>query len=154
MANKTIRIEIQNEINFDRYNRVFSKNDEKARIITGLQLLNNTINGSPAESTVPPILTGLLRGSGSVFLGSKVVGFAPKVKGQGNPATQHSEKKGVVTVGFNTAYAHRMHEYPFRPGPISEQSGDVGHGFLIKHLVNDKDELMELYSSYIRKNTK
>jgi hypothetical protein len=151
---KMLRIEIDNDIDFDRYDKMFTENDKKARIKTGLQLMNNAINGSPAESVVIPILEGTLRGSGSVFLGSTVVGFSPKVRGKGDPADQHREKEGVVTVGFNTAYARRLHEYPFKPGPVSQQSGDVGHKYLTKHLIADKKELMMLYSDFIRKNTK
>jgi hypothetical protein len=154
MPKQMLKIVIDNDIDFDRYDRIFKEEDENARIEVGLQLMNNAINGSPAESTVIPVLTGLLRGSGSVFLGSKVVGYSPKVKGKGTPATQHKAKKGVITVGFNTAYAKRLHEYPFKPGPVSQQSGDVGHKYLEKHLRSDKKELMTLYSDLIRKNVK
>jgi len=39
--------------------------DQKARIKVGLQLLNITINGSGKESVIPPIMRGILRGSGA-----------------------------------------------------------------------------------------
>ena len=41
--------------------------NRKAMAAVGLQLINNIANGSKGNPIVPPILTGLLRGSGSVF---------------------------------------------------------------------------------------
>jgi len=148
-----MKLEVTEDFRFDEYDRLFRSNDMKARGMVGLQLLNNIINGSPGESVVAPILTGLLRGSGSVFVGSKVIGFSPRINNEGNPATVIREDPGVVTVAFNTGYAAKLHEYPFRPGPISQQSGNVGYKFIIKHVSADRNELMDLYATFIRKNT-
>jgi hypothetical protein len=122
----------------------------------GLQLLNFVVNGSPKNTIVPPLDTGLLRGSGSVFIGSTFLGFSPKVNGEGTPNTSHSEKEGVITVGFNTSYAARQHENlspagDFYPGKKSIISGDVAGKFLESHLKTDGQELMRLYARLIKK---
>lgn len=121
----------------------------------GLQLINNVVNGSPAEPVVPPVLTGLLRSSGSVFVGNKLIGTTP---GQGTPSLTNSAPKNVVTVGFNTDYAAKMHEKlapagPLQPGPFSTQSGDVGGKFIEKHLAADADEIFGLYAKVFKKES-
>jgi hypothetical protein len=151
MAKKTVSWRIDNKLNFKAVDREYRKTDELARIKVGLQLLNWIVNGSPQESTVPPVLTGVLRGSGSVFYGSKLTGTTPPYNGKGRPNRSHSGKKGVITVGFDTAYAHRLHETTWEPGPVSKQSGDTGNKFIEKHLQADKAELLRLYSILMKK---
>jgi hypothetical protein len=148
-----IRFEVINDLKFDEYFKLFRKIDILARQKVGIQLINNVANGSPKESSVPPILFGLLRGSGSVFLGSKFVYETPKVDGQGNPNKSHSEKDGVVTIGFDTAYAARMHETDWEPGPKSKHSGNVSNKFVEKHLRADKEELLRFYALLVKKGT-
>lgn len=130
--------------------------DKKARTVMGLQLINFIINGSSAEGVVPPILHGILRASGSVFVGSEFVGgnnLWPVNDGTATPNTSYSAAEGVVTVGFNTAYATRMHETDWKPGTRSEQSGDTGNKFVEKHLKADGKVLMGLYSDIIKKES-
>jgi hypothetical protein len=127
------------------------KIEREGMIAVGLQLINNIVNGSPAEPVVPPILTGLLRGSGSVFFESELVSTLPPVNGQGDPATSYTGESNTVTVGFNTAYAKKLHEKPFNPGPVSQQSGNVGHKFVEKHLKKDGKELFKLYAAISKK---
>ena len=136
---------------------------EKGLFALGLQLLNNTVNGSPQEPSRPPILTGRLRGSGSVFLGNKKIGdslFAGA--GQGTPSTSSGESnKNTVTIGFNTEYAARMHEHldPYgTPDPkigktfkAHRDAADVTGKFLERHLKADKEELFSLYILTYRK---
>lgn len=125
---------------------------KKAARVAGLQLINNIVNGSPKEPVVPPILTGRLRASGSVFVGSKLEDTTedrPVTEGSSTPATSHSDSDNIVTVGFNTPYAARWHEEVFNPGPFSEQSGDVGNKYIEKHLRSDGPELMALFASVL-----
>jgi hypothetical protein len=122
----------------------------------GLQLLNFIANGSPNNSRVPPIAKGILRGSGSVFIGSELLGVLPKVSGKGTPNRELSEKVGIVTVGYNTAYAARIHENltpagSFKLGLGSQQSGDVGGQFLTSHLESDGKLLMRIYGKLLKK---
>lgn len=125
----------------------------------GLQLLNNVVNGSPQEPTVPPILHGFLRASGSVFFESELLGTASKY-GYSNksadvkPNESYNGKKNEVTIGFNAPYATKMHETSWTPGPTSAQSGDVGNKFLEKHLKKDRKELFQLYADIHKKNWK
>jgi hypothetical protein len=125
----------------------------------GLQLLNFAVNGSPKNTVVPPVDTGLLRGSGSVFIGSMILGTSQMITGfgdKGTPATSHSEKEGIITIGFNTAYATRQHENltpagDYYPGKKSIISGDVQGKFLESHLKTDGQELMRLYARLMKK---
>jgi len=59
----------------------------------------------------------------------------------------------VITVGFNTPYAARMHEVEFQPGPISKQAGNVGTKYIEKHLKADGNELIELGAAIIKKES-
>lgn len=128
----------------------------KAWAAAGLALLNFSANGSPKNPARPPILTGLLRGSGSVFIGSKFLESLPLNEGKGTPNRSHSEKPGVVTVGYNTSYAARMHENltpmgNYNLGPGSQQSGDVKGGWLRSHLSTDGPLLMRLLANRLSK---
>lgn len=134
-----------------KFKKVSADQDFKGKTQMGLALMNAVINGSPKERVVPPIDSGLLRGSGSVFVGGKLVGETPKVKGKGTPAKSYRDKEEVVTVGFNTEYAIYTHEKSFNPGPVSRQSGDVGYKWMEKHLLADKDDLIELYGKLMEK---
>ena len=112
----------------------------------GLQLLNYIVNGSPNEGVTPPILTGTLRGSASVFFENKLVQQGP------NGASSISgNNKNTITVVFNTPYAARMHEERWNPGPISKQAGNVGNKFVSKHVDGDKVDLMKMYAKLIKK---
>jgi hypothetical protein len=122
----------------------------------GLQLLNNTITGSPAAKAIPPKLTGHLRGSGSVFVGNKLVGDTQASESSGTPNKDHSDDPNVITVGFDTPYAAKMHEHigiDYKLGPESEKSGNVEAFFLRKHIEGDKDEIMQLIATFIKQET-
>jgi hypothetical protein len=153
MAN-ALRLDISNELKYDQYFKKWSEEDLKSRAKLGLQLINWVVNGSGNSSRVPPVLTGLLRGSGSAFVGSKYIGATPQFNGEGEPNKSLSEKEGIVTVGFNTPYAHRWHENEFNPGPFSQQSGDVGYKYLEDHLKADKDDLIAFYAKLQKKNVR
>ena len=158
MKNQTGLHIIKNDLN-DRLHvfKIKSKiGFKKAWGAVGLQLLNNTVNGSPAEPVVPPIMHGYLRGSGSVFIGSELLATSDKFgetnhSGDAKPNTSYSGKDMELTIGFNAPYAARMHEGEWKPGPVSQQSGDVGNKFLEKHLKNDRQELMQLYADLVKK---
>jgi len=139
-----------------KYFKNVKKADFKAKAAMGLQLINNIVNGSPGSSIVPPILTGHLRGSGSVFVGNTLVGDTSAEYPAGTPNKSFQAGPEVVTVGFDTPYAAKMHEnigIKYKLGPYSEQSGDVGAFFVRLHLEGDKDEIFQLYASIIKKET-
>lgn len=126
------------------------KVQEEALIKAGLQLINWIVNGSPKESIVPPVLTGALRGSGSVFVGSKFISATPDESGKGTPNNSYSGAPNTITVGFNTAYAAKLHEESFNPGPRSKQSGNVGNKYIRKHLQADRDLLFAFIAKIYR----
>jgi len=125
--------------------------DFKAKAKVGLQLLNWIVNGSSKEPTIPPIKTGILRGSGSAFVGSELVGDSKGLIGRGDPNKSFSGNPNTVTVGFNTSYATRMHEEEWNPGPVSRQSGNVGNKFIKKHLAADGKNLTKLYAMFTKR---
>lgn len=125
-----------------------------AKKALGLQLLNNVVNGSPKEPIIPPILTGALQASGSVFVGNKfILDTSSRAVSGGDAPTPNKffrEKNTTVTVGFNRPYAARWHENPFIPGPVSQQAGSVGNKYLEKHLKADGPELYSLYAAKLK----
>ncbi len=131
--------------------------DREAKIKVGLQLINFVINGSSNESVTPPVKWGNLRASGSVFVGSEFVGgnnLYPITKRTGEVAnTSYTASFDEITVGFNAAYANRMHETDWHPGSVSEQSGNTGNKYLEKHLIADKETLVKTYSLILKKGT-
>lgn len=127
--------------------------DLKSRQKVALQLLNWSLEGSANESVVPPILDGILRGSGSVFVGSQLVGDSKDKYPEGTPNASYSAHRDVITIGFNTAYAARMHETDWNPGPVSKQSGDTGKKFIERHLKADGKDLIELYATFFKQET-
>lgn len=135
---------------------------EKGLIAFGLQLINNSVNGSPNESVRAPIRDGRLRGSGTVFVGSKKVGDTTFMGKGGTPATSYTERNpNITTVGFNTEYAANMHENikpygkQFTPGGHGGRSpsyvADVAGKFLERHLKSDRKELTKLFADTYRK---
>ena len=120
------------------------------------QLINFVVNGSPKNNTVPPIKTGLLRGSGSAFVANKFIGALPPVNGKGEPITAYNGKKNVGTVIFNTSYATKLHETTWTPNPESStrEKGVIGNKFLEKHLDTDREFLMKLITETIAKDMK
>ena len=136
--------------------------DIAAKKAVALQLLNNVINGSLGASVVPPIMTGRLRASGSVFVGGNFIkdsGDEPVDGESGTPNKSHSDKVENITIGFNTEYAAKWHEKKFTPGgkkpsKIAKSNpaalANVGNKYLEKHLQADGKELMELYADTVR----
>lgn len=129
--------------------------DFRARQAVGLQLINFVVNGSANETVVPPIKEGVLRGSGSVFVDGVLVGDTKANYPNGKPNRQYRAKAGEVTIGFNTAYAARMHETTWTPGgknPSKQATrnpgilANVGNKFVERHLKADNITLMQLYA--------
>jgi hypothetical protein len=110
----------------------------------GIQFLTWANNGSPKESRKPPIRRGFLRGSSSVFRGSKLVGLSPT--GDNKDAAKNNSEKDEfnLTWVWNSAYATKMHETEYNPGPFSTQDGDAGNKWAEKHLDADREALMKM----------
>lgn len=143
--------------NTKRYFKLTDKATDKALAAGGLQLLNNIVNGSPASPAVPPKLTGHLRGSGSVFVGSKFVGDSSQFETGGTPNKSYSESNDkIITVGFDTPYAAKMNEQigvTLKLGPVSQQSGNVEFHFMQKHITGDSKEILQLIADITKKDT-
>ena len=123
---------------------------KKAMEIAGIQFLTWANNGSSKESRKPPIRRGFLRGSSSAFLGSELIGM---YDGEDNREANksYSDKDFVLTWGWNTEYATRMHETDYMPGPFSKQDGDAGNKWLERHLKSDRELLMAVIAKEFKK---
>jgi hypothetical protein len=139
--------------------------NEKAAKAVAVQLLNFCAVGSPAEPVMPPIETGYLRGSGSVFVNNTFVSATPKVEGKGDPLRSLSflfdKSHTVISIVYNTPYAARWHEtYGWTAGgvkpSIAKQNNpnitkNVGNKWIEKHLNADSKDLMYLYAKRIKR---
>jgi len=140
--------------------RFFKKIDpaarEKASIAWGLQLINNTVLGQGGDDSRPPKKTGRLRGSGTVFVGSKKVGDTTFQGKDGTPAQSYTEQnENITTVGFNTPYAAKMHE-ELQPAGSLQPHADIAASkgkFLENHLKADRKDLLQLYKDIYKKNS-
>jgi hypothetical protein len=119
----------------------------------GIALLGFILNGSSNDPTVPPKKSGMLRGSGSVFVEKELVHTSRGEYPAGTPAQQYNAGKDTVAVGLNTAYAHRLHETKWKPGPGSIQSGNVGNKFIERHLIADRETLLKTYAAEVKRET-
>jgi hypothetical protein len=129
--------------------------DYNAKVKMGLQLLNWSVNGSSNSSKVPPIMTGQLRGSGTVFVGKDNIGDMRHKYREGTPAKTYDNKPNTITIGFNTIYAARLHEEVWVPGgKIPSKAAknnpgitaDVGNKWVEDHLKADSKSLTKMYA--------
>ena len=123
---------------------------------SGLQWLDWMANGSNNTPEAPPIRKGILAGSGSVFYGNKLLGTSQKSGTGGQPNTQHNggKLKGILTFGFNTNYASRMHnDDSLKPGPYSQQAGNrsPGNEWVQRHLKADANDFLKLVAAFLDK---
>lgn len=140
---------------FKNFDVTHNKASDSAAIALGLQLLNFCANGSSNDAVKPPILTGYLRGSGSVFYNGRFLTATPKYKGKGEPLKSISVNapKGqrIVDIVYNTAYALRMHEEYWNPGKASQQDGNTGRKWIERHIKADAPDLIYLYGERYKK---
>jgi len=140
-----------------KYFNIVEKATDRALAAGGLQLLNNIVNGSPAAAAIPPKLTGHLRGSGSVFVGSKFIGDSSMFEAGGKPNKKlYRKDPKEINVGFDTPYAAKMNEeigVTLKLGPVSLQSGNVEAHFMQKHITGDSGEIIRLVADITKKDT-
>jgi hypothetical protein len=138
--------------------------NEKASTKMALQLLTFCNTGSPNDPTVPPIMTGYLRGSGSVFVNSKFISATPQIAG-GNPLKSFTVAPNpyltIISIIYNTEYAGRWHEssgwIPGGKNPSKAAKNNpgitknVGNKWVTKHLIADGKDLLWLYRTLVKK---
>jgi len=118
----------------------------KACKVGVVQFLTWCNTGSKGSSKKPPIRWGVLRGSGSGFVGNElVVIFEIPIKaGRATPAKSHSAKPTTMTWCWNTDYAAKMHEWTGGWGPFTLQDGNAGNQWLAEHLRADAQALYDV----------
>ena len=100
------------------------------------------------ETPTVPIDEGTLRGSGSIFVGNKLIGTSESLsKKSGTPNRDYSfTGNGIVgTVGFNTPYAARWHE---TDANFRETSS--GKWYLIDKMKRFKNDYMKIIADVIK----
>ena len=122
----------------------------------GAQLLNDATQEIPTV----PLLTGYLRGSGSVFVNGKIIATSPQGGAGGSPATsdEYAEREGqiICRVGFNTVYAAVMHEGRWRTGPLAgveiKNYREPGSGkyYLLTPLQEHREEYIQTAVDYAK----
>lgn len=125
---------------------LFAKALEKPAI----QMLTWMNTGSPRESRTPPIRTGVLRGSGTAFVGGKLVATTPSAGADGTPAGSSNADGLNVHWVFNTDYAAKMHEYEGEWGEFTEQAKDAGNKWMEKHIIADR----QAFAAFVAKEFK
>lgn len=118
-----------------------------------IQMLTWMNTGSPNEPLKPPIRFGTLRGSGSAFVGKKLIGTAPP-EGEATPATSYAGPEGTITIIYNTSYAAKMHEWKGGWGPYTEQDGNAGAKWIERHLAADGPLAMEGIAEILKERAK
>jgi len=114
-----------------------------------IAFLNWANLGSKTCTRKPPIRWGVLRGSSSAFVGNKLVIIFPGIITPGapegiTPARSYGGKQSVITWGWNTEYARKMHAHTGGWGSVTRQDMDAGNQWLLMHLQKDKDDLMKV----------
>jgi len=112
---------------------------ENALFRVGAKIVEDAILKQPR----PPILTGDLRSSYSIEINGNIL------QGKANEFTELARKQNLLRVSFNTIYAARWHEKPFRPGPVSQRDGQVGNKYLSSKIERYKNNYLELFKSLL-----
>ena len=129
------------------------KHFRKGMQVAGIQFLTWANMGSKNTSKKPPIRFGILRGSSSVFLGNKLIETfkPPNVTGEATPNDIYSGADMVLTFGWNTNYAAKMHEWKGNWGKFTLQDSDAGDKWIEDHLDKDRNDLMNVVAKTYKK---
>jgi hypothetical protein len=156
-------LSIKGKFNFDELATEFEIFHKIAMRQIAVQALNWCVNGSPALALKPPVFTGNLRGSASVFVGNDFVKDSAAMrenlsgqrlkKGERAHPNRELENKinDIITIGFNAQYALRMHEERWNPGKFSSIDGNTGNKYLEKHLQADGKYFTEMYANLLKR---
>jgi hypothetical protein len=123
----------------------------KAQEIAGLQMLTWMNDGSSVCPAKPPIDWGVLRGSGSVFVGKDLVGVALNAPSGSTPEKAWNAAISTTTWIYNTAYAARMHEHDGDWGAKTKADPGAGNKWIEKHLSADKENYLQLIAQVFKK---
>lgn len=138
-----------NNIDFEKFLFIYKEQSQKALEKLALVILSDVLNKEPR----PPILTSALWGSGSVFVGNKPIAFGKQITGAtaGAPNMDISENdENMVTIGFNIAYAEKMHENEYKWGARSLQAGGVGSKYIERKIVGNAAQYLIEYAILLK----
>ena len=144
---------IKNTINIPAIKKVSKKAIVGSQKKAAIQMLDWMSSGSTGSAKAPPIRTGVLASSGSVFYKNKLLKVSPDVSsGLGTPNKEFNAKN--ISWGFDTDYATRMHEDKnLNPGPVSQTNPNrhPGNQWVLEHLKKDKDNYTKLIALFMQK---
>lgn len=141
------------ERGLDDYLAQYKAAAKKGLARAGMLLLRDCVMDIPRV----PLDEGTLKGSGSVFVGSDLVGTSESfagATGKPTPATEYASSLDPntlrATVGFNTPYAARLHE------GVDFEFQHEGHGakYLEQKLTENHDHYMQEIADTITKEMK
>ena len=128
------------------------KGIEQGLAQAGLQLMSDAIDEAPSV----PLDESTLQGSGSVFVGNKLIGTSQdRAGGKGKPTPNRhlsgadQRQETVATVGFNTPYAARLHEHP--EFAFQQNKGHEGGKFLEYKLFANGKRYFDIVAHNIKK---
>lgn len=127
---------------------------DKALAVGALQLLTWSNTGTGRTSKKPPIRTGVLRGSSSVFVGKRLISIYPQAANGSEyptPARTHSGEKTTITIVWNTDYAAKMHEWKGGWGKFTIQDQDAGNKWATENLKANRNDLMKVIAAEAKK---
>lgn len=115
---------------------------DQALADAGMVLWERVVNSEPK----PPIDTGNLRGSGALFVNSRLITMKPPVESKGNPTTTQTTPQGEAWFGLDTpytAYQHELAQYIThrRPGA----NADAGPKFISLKIQRYKNDFAKVY---------
>jgi hypothetical protein len=143
----------KNTIDVSKLAKDSPKNFYLAQFKAAMAMLDWMSSGSQTSPKKPPIRTGVLASSGSVFYKNRLLGTSPNVATSGAPTPNKSHTGKNITWGFNTDYAKRMHEdKSLNPGPFSKRDPNMapGNQWVTEHLQKDKDNYTKLIAEFIK----
>jgi hypothetical protein len=136
-----------------RFENEFKRRVERGLAKAGMRCLRDCVMDMPTV----PVDEGTLRGSGSVFVGNRLVGTSEKRGSGGTPATEIgatlARNNLTATIGFNTPYAAYQHEGHRADGShsVTEYTEpSAGPKFLENKLNGNRDDYMAIIAAEIR----
>ena len=113
----------------------------------GLAIWGDAVNVAPK----PPVDTGLLRGSGNLSVSGKDISPPSGVEKDSSASAGAEGKPGQVVFGFNTPYAHRLHELGhYASHAVPGINGDSGPQFLRSKISRYKNDYVQLVAKKLQ----
>jgi hypothetical protein len=144
---------LANTIDVRKATKTVKEGVKNGLAIAGLRMLRDIVLEAPR----PPLKTGFLRGSGSVFVEDKLTATSQTLGQQGGkpPTSNAQSKKETATVVLDTPYAARLDQRLEPEGSYKShftQDAQIGGGFMTKKIADPRRQ--KVYASLIANGIK